>query len=87
MARSHGEVDAAEVEEGVGGGHLLVLVEQLLQARDVVGERRLEGVVEQVLDGERLREVGPGCLARAGAVVEVDVALPDDDVGGLFVGT
>ncbi len=40
-------------------------VEQRRQPGEVVVERRLQGVVEQVLDGERLGEVGAGGLAGA----------------------
>ena len=46
----------------------------------MVFERRVERVVEQVLDGEGLREVGAGCLAGPRSVVEVNVACVDDDV-------
>ena len=58
VPRTHRDVDAAEVEERLGGLRRRLLRRASADTRwQVVVERRFEGVVEQVLDRERLGEV------------------------------
>ena len=74
MPRAHGDVGAAKVEEGlfhpggvVGGG-------QCVEALQMIVQRRLQGVVEEVLHCEGLGEIAAGAFADARTVVEVDAA-------------
>ena len=71
MARAHGDVGAAEVEESVGQRGVVLSSPQLLQPGDVVVQRRFQRVIEQVRHRERLGEVGAGGLAGPGPVVDV----------------
>ena len=68
---THRNVGHAEVEERLGGPAVV----QLVEPGQVVGNRRLQGVVEQVLDGKALGVVAARGLARAAGVVQVDLAL------------
>ena len=83
MPRAHGDVGAAEVEERLGQRGLVVRSQQSLEAGDVVVQRGLEGMVEQMLHCERLGEIGTGRLAHARPVVQVH--RPGGDCH-LFVG-
>ena len=76
MPRAHGDIGGAEVEEVVAAG----AVAQRFQPRQVVSQRRLQRVIQQVLDGEALGVVGAGGFALARGVVQVDFALADGDV-------
>ena len=71
VARAHGDVGAAEVEEGVGQRGVVSGPAQLLQPGDVVVQRRFQRVVEQMPHRERLGEVGAGGFAGSGPVVYV----------------
>ena len=75
MPRSHRDVRHPEVEEPVGGRSRF----QPVKAAKVVGERRLQRVIQQVLDREVFGVVGPAGLPRARCIVEVDGALFDHD--------
>jgi len=46
VTRPHGQVDAAEVEECLGGRRLVAMLEQRGDSRQVVCERGLERVVQ-----------------------------------------
>jgi hypothetical protein len=65
MAGAHREIDATEVEERFRRPCLLTLIQQRSEACKVTIECRLERMVEQVLDRERLREVATGRPASA----------------------
>ena len=80
VARAHRDVGDAEVPEGFGGARMVAPAVQCLHALQVLRQDRLQCVVKQVLHRELGREVGAGRLALAGPVVEVDVALRDDDL-------
>ena len=73
MARAHGDIGDAEVKEVVAGR----AVAERFQPRQVVVQRRLQRVIEQVLDREALGVVGAGGFALAGGVVQVDFAGAD----------
>ena len=91
VPRAHRDVGAAEVEEGRLDPGDVARGRQCIETGEMLLERGLQGVVEQVLHGEGLREVAAGALAHARAVVEVDapgghlhlVAGLGGNVGGL----
>ena len=77
VAGAHGDVSAAEVEEGLGQLGLVARLAQSVEPVDVGIEGGFEGFFEQVLHREGGGEVAAGGLANPGAVAEVD--LPGGD--------
>src|SRR5439155_8716767 len=68
-----------KIKEGIGCGSIL----QLVQTREMIPERRFEGVSEKMLYRKVFGEVRTAGLARTGSVVQVSSALRYLD---LFVG-
>ncbi len=68
---THRNVGHAEVEERLGGPAVVELVEP----GQVVGNRRFQGVVEQMFNGKTLGVVAARGLARAAGVVKIDLSL------------
>ena len=59
VAGAHGDVRHVETEE-LGRG---IVVVKFIQTREVSVERRVERVLQEMVDGEALRVVAPGRLA------------------------
>ena len=81
VARSHGDVGAAEVEERLGQSGVVSRRPQPVETGHMVVQRRFERVVQQVLHGERLCEVAAGGFADAGPVVQI--YAPGGDLDGV----
>ena len=84
VAGPHRQVHTAEVEEAVRGRGFVSTIEMSSYSAEVVDQGRLEGVVEKVLDGERLGEVRACGLASAGAIVKINNSGMDEDLIGFL---
>ena len=80
MARAHGEVGDSEVEELFSRARLVFGLEELSDAFEVLVDSGFEGAFEEVFDCEVGGEVGAGCFAFAGCVMEVDLSGGNNDV-------